>query len=36
VGITAGTSTPESVIEAIETALKSLPIRKVNTQTEAA
>jgi 4-hydroxy-3-methylbut-2-enyl diphosphate reductase len=36
VGITAGTSTPDSVIEAIETALKGLPSRKVVPQTDAA
>jgi 4-hydroxy-3-methylbut-2-enyl diphosphate reductase len=36
VGITAGTSTPDSVIEAIETALKGLPSRKDVPQTDAA
>jgi 4-hydroxy-3-methylbut-2-enyl diphosphate reductase len=36
VGITAGTSTPDSVIEAIETALKGLPSRKHVPQTDAA
>jgi 4-hydroxy-3-methylbut-2-enyl diphosphate reductase len=36
VGITAGTSTPDSVIEAIETALKGLPSRKDIPQTDAA
>lgn len=36
VGITAGTSTPDSVIEAIEAALKSLPSRRGNPQTELA
>jgi 4-hydroxy-3-methylbut-2-enyl diphosphate reductase IspH len=36
VGITAGTSTPDSVIEAIEAALKDLPSQRVNTQTELA
>jgi 4-hydroxy-3-methylbut-2-enyl diphosphate reductase len=36
VGITAGTSTPDSVIEAIETALKDLPSRKDVPQTDAA
>ena len=36
VGITAGTSTPDSVIEAIETALKGLPSRKDIPQNDAA
>lgn len=36
VGITAGTSTPDSVIEAIETALKGLPSRTHVPQTDAA
>ena len=36
VGITAGTSTPDSVIEAIETALKNLSSQRMSPQTEAA
>jgi 4-hydroxy-3-methylbut-2-enyl diphosphate reductase IspH len=36
VGITAGTSTPDSVIEAIEMALKNLSSQRMSPQTEAA